>query len=307
VRARNQCRTGRADRNNERSNAPAGDRSEIFASFRGGFEVLDETNDRAIDFASSRSIPRDERNPTLTAMATSMFIQFTKVEVLFLATSVAHRKRSAIPRPLPRAHPHVTMSFAVSASATRVVASARAPVKARNTTVAAFAAPVASKASAAKLAARHATAGVALRATGASTVARAGRNMRVLAGRFEAERTYIMIKPDGVQRGYVRSHAPLLRDRDGYLLPRRLRARASRHRTFGARRGENARGAFFPTPSCVFLCDGRRARVFFVFTRRATKAFSLTAVTHYSPHILANDLHDRLATSCPASRRRASC
>lgn len=78
------------------------------------------------------------------------------------------------------------MSFAVSASATRVVASARAPVKARNTTVAAFAAPVASKASAAKLAARHATAGVALGATGASTVARAGRNMRVLAGRFEA-------------------------------------------------------------------------------------------------------------------------
>ena len=44
---------------------------------------------------------------------------------------------------------------------------------------------------------------VALRATGASTVARAGRNMRVLAGRFEAERTYIMIKPDGVQRGLV--------------------------------------------------------------------------------------------------------
>ena len=35
------------------------------------------------------------------------------------------------------------MSFAVSASATRVVASARAPVKARNATVAAFAAPVA--------------------------------------------------------------------------------------------------------------------------------------------------------------------
>ena len=101
------------------------------------------------------------------------------------------------------------MSFAVSASTTRVAASARAPVKARNATVAAFAAPVASKASAAKLAARHATAGVALRATGASTVARAGRNMRVLAGRFEAERTYIMIKPDGVQRGYVRSHARL--------------------------------------------------------------------------------------------------
>ena len=92
------------------------------------------------------------------------------------------------------------MSFAVSASTTRVVASARAPVKARNATVAA---------NAAKLAARHATAGVALRATGASTAARAGRNMRVLAGRFEAERTYIMIKPDGVQRGYVRSHARL--------------------------------------------------------------------------------------------------
>ena len=101
------------------------------------------------------------------------------------------------------------MSFAVSASTTRAITSARAPVKARNATVAAFAAPVASKASAAKLAARHATAGIALRATGASTVARAGRNMRVLAGRFEAERTYIMIKPDGVQRGYVRFHARL--------------------------------------------------------------------------------------------------
>ena len=101
------------------------------------------------------------------------------------------------------------MSFAVSASTTRAITSARAPVKARNATVAAFAAPVASKASAAKLAARHATAGVALRATGASTAARAGRNMRVLAGRFEAERTYIMIKPDGVQRGYVRHHARL--------------------------------------------------------------------------------------------------
>ena len=154
------------------------------------------------------------------------------------------------------------MSFAVSASATRVVASARAPVKARNTTVAAFTAPVASKACAAKLAARHATAGVALRATGASTVARAGRNMRVLAGRFEAERTYIMIKPDGVQRGYVRSHAPLLRDRDGYLFPADFgRERLPTERTFGARRGENALLRVFPKRSvCVCaspLCDGR--------------------------------------------------
>jgi len=138
------------------------------------------------------------------------------------------------------------MSFAASASTTRVVASARAPVKARNATVAAFAAPVASKASAAKLAARHATAGVALRATGASTVARAGRNMRVLAGRFEAERTYIMIKPDGVQRGYVRSHARLSAAiaTAGFSPAARLSETRVFGRVFGAT-ARNARAFFF--------------------------------------------------------------
>ena len=197
------------------------------------------------------------------------------------------------------------MSFAVSASATRVVASARAPVKARNTTVAAFTAPVASKACAAKLAARHATAGVALRATGASPVARAGRNMRVLAGRFEAERTYIMIKPDGVQRGYVRSHAPLLRDRDGHLFPADFgRERLPTERTFGARRGENALFARFSQTlrMCVCLC----VTDVLTFEPR-DEGFSLTALPPRFPTRPRERTHDRLATSCPASRRRGSC
>jgi hypothetical protein len=144
------------------------------------------------------------------------------------------------------------MSFAVSATASRVVASVRAPVKARNTTVAAFAAPVASKASAAKLAARNATAGVAsLRATGASTVARAGRNsVRVLAGRFEAERTYIMIKPDGVQRGYVRAHthrdrSDLSRVKPFHCADAPLRAEETR----SAPRARNASGVFLVKPN----------------------------------------------------------
>jgi hypothetical protein len=197
------------------------------------------------------------------------------------------------------------MSFAVSASATRVVASARAPVKARNTTVAAFAAPVASKASAAKLAARHATAGVALRATGASTVARASRNMRVLAGRFEAERTYIMIKPDGVQRGYVRSHAPLLRDRDGYLLPADFSESVSPPNVRSATGRKRTR--VFPKRSsvCLPLCDGRRARVFFRASRDAS-LFADGANSRF-PTRPRERTHDRLATSCPASRRRVSC
>jgi len=97
------------------------------------------------------------------------------------------------------------MSFAVSASATRVVASTRAPVKTRNTAVSAFAAPVVPrKPTAAKLSAKNSVCCVAgLRASRASPVARAGRALNVLAGRVETERTYIMIKPDGVQRGYV--------------------------------------------------------------------------------------------------------
>ena len=107
--------------------------------------------------------------------------------------------------------PHATrqtMSFAVSASATRVVASARAPVKAqRASAAAAFAAPASKTNSAARLSMRSVADAVALRAD-KSVAARAGSrgNLAVCAGRFETERTYIMIKPDGVQRGYVSAH-----------------------------------------------------------------------------------------------------
>lgn len=97
------------------------------------------------------------------------------------------------------------MSFAVSASATRVVASARAPVKAqRASAAAAFAAPASKTNSAARLSMRSVADAVALRAD-KSVAARAGSrgNLAVFAGRFETERTYIMIKPDGVQRGLV--------------------------------------------------------------------------------------------------------
>ena len=100
------------------------------------------------------------------------------------------------------------MSFAVSASATRVVASARAPVKAqRASAAAAFAAPASKTNSAARLSMRSVADAVALRAD-KSVAARAGSrgNLAVFAGRVETERTYIMIKPDGVQRGYVSAH-----------------------------------------------------------------------------------------------------
>mmetsp|Transcript_6922 Transcript_6922/g.28188 ORF Transcript_6922/g.28188 Transcript_6922/m.28188 type:complete len:231 (-) Transcript_6922:94-786(-) len=97
------------------------------------------------------------------------------------------------------------MSFAVSASTTRVVASARAPVKAqRASAAAAFAAPASKTGSAARLSMRSVADTVALRAD-KSVAARAGSrgSLAVFAGRFETERTYIMIKPDGVQRGYM--------------------------------------------------------------------------------------------------------
>jgi len=100
------------------------------------------------------------------------------------------------------------MSFAVSASATRVVASARAPVKAQRASAgAAFAAPASKTGSAARLSMRSVADTVALRAD-KSVAARAGSrgSLAVFAGRFETERTYIMIKPDGVQRGYVSAH-----------------------------------------------------------------------------------------------------
>jgi len=97
------------------------------------------------------------------------------------------------------------MSFAVSASTTRVVASARAPVKAQRASAgAAFAAPASKTGSAARLSMRSVADTVALRAD-KSVAARAGSrgSLAVFAGRFETERTYIMIKPDGVQRGLV--------------------------------------------------------------------------------------------------------
>ena len=99
--------------------------------------------------------------------------------------------------------------FALSASSTtRVAVSARAPVKAQRTTVAsAFANPAARKASSSACLALkpRANGAAALKASAPSSVsAKAVRsNFAVFAGRFESERTYIMIKPDGVQRGYV--------------------------------------------------------------------------------------------------------
>lgn len=130
-------------------------------------------------------------------MNTSIVIQKSN---FFVTPPPSHRLPPLTPHRTP---PH-KMSFAVTSSATRVVVSARAPVKARNTTVAAFAAPVASKATAAKLSSKSAVGVAGLKATRATTAAKARGNMSVFAGRFKAERTYIMIKPDGVQRGYVR-------------------------------------------------------------------------------------------------------
>ena len=100
------------------------------------------------------------------------------------------------------------MSFAVSASATRVVASVRVPVKAqRASAAAAFVAPADKANSAARLSMRSNATGVALKHAKSTVAAKAARgNMAVFAGRFETERTYIMIKPDGVQRGYVSTY-----------------------------------------------------------------------------------------------------
>ena len=113
-------------------------------------------------------------------------------------------------RPLPprATRNKTTMSFAVSASATRVVASARAPIKAqRASAAAAFVAPAAKANSAARLSMRSNATGVALKHAKSTVAAKAARgNMAVFAGRFETERTYIMIKPDGVQRGYVSTY-----------------------------------------------------------------------------------------------------
>lgn len=40
--------------------------------------------------------------------------------------------------------------------------------------------------------------------SGAAPAAQRTNAVRVFAGRFETERTYVMVKPDGVQRGLVR-------------------------------------------------------------------------------------------------------
>ena len=121
----------------------------------------------------------------------------------------------AIPSRAP-SHVTSTMSFAVSASATRAVASARAPVKAQRASAAAAFAPAAKASTAARLSLKpRANGAAALKATGSVATKAARGSVRVLAGRFETERTYIMIKPDGVQRGYVRlPPVPIARDAD---------------------------------------------------------------------------------------------
>jgi hypothetical protein len=40
--------------------------------------------------------------------------------------------------------------------------------------------------------------------TTSGAAAQRTNTVRVFAGRFETERTYVMVKPDGVQRGLVR-------------------------------------------------------------------------------------------------------
>ena len=78
-------------------------------------------------------------------------------------------------------------------------------VKAQRASAAAAFAPAAKASTAARLSLKpRANGAAALKATGSVAAKAARGSVRVLAGRFETERTYIMIKPDGVQRGYVR-------------------------------------------------------------------------------------------------------
>ena len=105
------------------------------------------------------------------------------------------------------------MSFAISASAARVAAPAPASVERRSGVRAAARVAPAAKSARATAALKPRAHGVAALAHGVAALARgavaarasARGGFQVLAGRFETERTYIMIKPDGVQRGYVRA------------------------------------------------------------------------------------------------------
>ena len=101
--------------------------------------------------------------------------QFPAVLIRFALFASRSQPRAAAADHFHRA-PHATrqtMSFAVSASATRVVASARAPVKAQRASAAAFAAPASKTNSAARLSMRSVADAVALRAD-KSVAARAG-------------------------------------------------------------------------------------------------------------------------------------
>jgi hypothetical protein len=101
------------------------------------------------------------------------------------------------------------MSFAMSASC--ATAAVRAPTGARTSrspTAAAFAAPASAphSRSAVRLSFKGSAAPGAAALRTSSTAARAAPravNLAVSAGRTPIERTYIMIKPDGVERGYV--------------------------------------------------------------------------------------------------------
>ena len=97
-------------------------------------------------------------------------------------------------------------ALSASSSATRVAVSARAPAQ-RTTAAAAFATPTTASSAASRVTLKTRVNGAAaLKASSSSVAAKAsarGANLSVFAGRFESERTYIMIKPDGVQRGYV--------------------------------------------------------------------------------------------------------
>ena len=143
-----------------------------------------------------------------------------------------HLRRVIYPSPdAPLPPPHarrITMSFSVASSAARVRAPARVAASApraaaRATSLAAAPSRGASSSSAAVVAlsskrAVVATGVVSPRASGAvATRATRASAMRVFAGRFETERTYIMIKPDGVQRGYVRRRSSLARRRRRHL------------------------------------------------------------------------------------------
>ena len=98
------------------------------------------------------------------------------------------------------------MSFAISASTARVAAPARASVERRSGVRAAARVAPAAKSARATAALKPRAHGVAALARGAVAARASARGgFQVLAGRFETERTYIMIKPDGVQRGYVRA------------------------------------------------------------------------------------------------------